>query len=45
MFKLITELYYARFIYSTERRQIAFHSYCSLNVKQEQNAICTTCSE
>jgi len=25
--------------------QIAFHPYCSPNVKQEQNAICSTCSE
>jgi len=35
----------AMFRYSLRLLQIAFHPYCSLNVKQEQNAICSTCSE
>jgi len=33
------------FRYSLRVLQIAFHLYCSPNVKQEQNAICSTCSE
>jgi len=34
----------AAFRYSLRVLQIAFHPYCSPNVK-EQNAICSTCSE
>jgi len=34
------------FVYCALRvLQIAFHPYCSPNVKQEQNAICSTCDE
>jgi len=33
------------FRYSLRVLQIIFHPYCSPNVKQEQNAICITCSE
>jgi len=29
----------------TASTAIAFHLYCSPNVEQEQNAICSTCSE
>jgi len=32
----------AAFRYSLRVLQIAFHPYCSPNVKQEQNAICST---
>jgi len=33
------------FRYSLRVLQTAFHPYCSPNIKQEQNAICSICSE